>query len=685
MSFRAVVCGVLGALFIGCIGYINDSVLHLTFLVGNHFPISVFGLLILGTMLINPLLFKLRSSWRFRPAELAVIVTLMLASCSIPGSGLMRTFHLTLAMPTQFNLQSVGWRNYKVLSYVPPSMMPGEPAAEQVEYDPVVMENFLTNHPEEALFDFTRVPWAKWIGPMKTWGPIIFLTSVGVICLSLMIHSQWARRERLRYPIADFAGALMERDPNSGFAPIFRNKLFWVGLISIFAIRFVNGIQAWYPESIKIPLEFDFTQPISQKWPAFTRAGGGYGGALVLVRLFPTAVAFAFFLSSDVALSLGLSQWFFVFVTMALVSKGIQLDSEAFSGGAGTWQLFGSYLGMGVLLLFIGRRYYWQLLKQALMFVRHPEVESSAAWACRGFILCVAGVTVSLTILGLAWPFALLTILMIMLMFLVVARINAESGLFFVQPSWLPIGAMLGIFGAVAMGPKAIVIVALVSTILVIDPRECTMPFIINGLKISEMTGVKPSRVAWPTILVFALVLLVATPVILTNQYNSSEPRSDKWQFKEVPKLPFDASVREMTKLSLAHELEKSEQMTTYQRIGGMKLNPKFVIYAGSGLALVLLFSFLRLRFAWWPLHPIMFLVWGTWTISRFSHSFMLGWLIKTMVTKLGGGTKHRQVMALMIGVIAGDLLGGMVFMGYGAAYYGVTGLIPKKYMIFPG
>ena len=71
--------------------------------------------------------------------------------------------------------------------------------------------------------------------------------------------------------------------------------------------------------------------------------------------------------------------------------------------------------------------------------------------------------------------------------------------------------------------------------------------------------------------------------------------------------------------------------------------------------------------------------------MSRFSHSFMLGWLIKTMVTKLGGGTKHRQVMALMIGIIAGDLLGGMVFMGYGAAYYGVTGLIPKKYMIFPG
>jgi len=685
MSFRAVVLGVLGALFIACFGYINDSVLHLTFLVGNHFPISVFGLLILVTMLVNPLLIRLHKGWRLRPVELAVMTGLMLVPCSIPGSGLERTFHLTLAMPTQYELQNVGWRQYKLLSYMPPQMMPGAPGAKHVEYDPVVMENFLSNNPDGNLFDWSRVPWDRWARPLSTWLPIIILIAIGVICMSLMIHSQWSRRERLRYPIASFANALIEEGPDGGISPVFRNKLFWLGLAVVLTIRIINGIQAWYPGFINIPLEFDFRNPISQKWPTFTSAGGGYGGALVYIRLFPTAVAFAFFLSSDVALSLGLSQWFFVFITMALVSKGIQLDSEFFSGGAGTWQLFGSYVGMGLLLLFIGRRYYGQLLRQALTFVRQPEVESSAAWACRIFILSVAGVTAILTALGLNWPFALLTVLMILLMFLVVARINAESGLFFVQPSWLPLGALLGIFGAAAMGPKAIVIVALVSAVLVIDPRECTMPFIVNALKISEDAGARPSRIGWSAIVLFVVALIVATPVILTNQYNSSEPRSDKWQFKEVPKLPFDAAVREMTKLSLADELQKSEQMSTWQRIRNMNVDPKFLIFGGSGLLLVLAFSFLRLRFAWWPLHPVMFLVWGTWTMSRFSHSFLLGWLIKTAVTKLGGGTKHRQVMNLMIGIIAGDLLGGIVFMIVGVIYYKLTGMIPKKYMIFPG
>jgi len=685
MSLRSVLLGVIGALFIACFGYINDSHLRLTFLVGNHFPISVFGLLIVLAMVVNPLLFKLRSKWRLRPAELAVITALMLVPCSIPGSGLMRTFDLAIAMPTQYNLQDVGWRTYDVLGYVPPSMMPGDPGAEEVHYNPEVMDKFLTGNPEGGLFDASRVPWDKWIEPLEVWLPIILMVTTAVICLSLMIHNQWSHRERLRYPIAEFAGAVVEQDPNRGVAPIFRNRFFWVALLVIFGIRIVNGIQVYYPGSIGIPLEFNFVTPFTQKWPKLTSAGGGYGAALFTLRLFPTAIAFAFFLSSDVALSLGLSQLFFVLLSMVLVTEGIQLDSEFFSGGAITWQLFGSYFGIGLLLLFIGRRYYGQLLKQAVTFVRHREVTASAAWACRIFLLCVAGTTVMLSVLGLPWPFALMTVLMILLMFLVIARINAESGLFFVQSNWTPLAVLLGFFGAAALGPKTMVIVALVSTVLVIDPRECAMPFIVNGLKISEMNGVKPAKVGWSAIVLFLVALLVASPLILTIQYNTPEPRADKWQFKEVPKLPFDAVVRELTKLSLSDRLEESKQMGLAERFQSINVDRKFLAFAGSGLALALGFSFLRLRFAWWPLHPILFLVWGTWPMGRFSHSFLLGWLIKTAVTKFGGATTHRQVRTFMIGAIAGDLLGGIVFMVVGGIYYSVMGTVPPRYQIFPG
>ena len=77
MTTRAVLLGFLGALAIAGFKYINDDVLGLTPLAGNHFPISVFGVLILLVIVLNPLLSLVRRSWRFQPGELGVIVTFL--------------------------------------------------------------------------------------------------------------------------------------------------------------------------------------------------------------------------------------------------------------------------------------------------------------------------------------------------------------------------------------------------------------------------------------------------------------------------------------------------------------------------------------------------------------------------------------------------------------------------------
>ena len=74
MTLRAVILGVLGAVSIAAVGYINDEVLYLNCLVGNHLPVSVFGLLIVFAAAVNPLLWTLRARWRFQPKELAVAV-----------------------------------------------------------------------------------------------------------------------------------------------------------------------------------------------------------------------------------------------------------------------------------------------------------------------------------------------------------------------------------------------------------------------------------------------------------------------------------------------------------------------------------------------------------------------------------------------------------------------------------
>ncbi len=681
MTFRAVVLGLLGALFIAGAGFINDNILRLTPLVGNHLPISVFGVLILLAMLGNPILYTLRRSWRFRPQELAVSVGLMLVASSIPGSSLMRYFTPVLIMPTHLNRSLVGWQKTKVLDYVPPAMMPDV----SQDYEGV-LGKYLGGMGHGGMIGLGEVPWEAWGGPLSVWVPLVVLMFLGVVCLSLIVHRQWASRERLRYPIADFASSIMSQDPDRRAGPIFRNRLFWIGLVVILAIRLVNGTHVWYPQFFEVPLHFDFTM-VAQKWPFLTKVQDS--GALLKPILFPTAVAFSFFLASDVALSLGISQILSVLVGCALVVAGINIRADWLMGGAPGWQHFGSYFGVALLLIYMGRRYYWCVLKQALTFFPQEGVEPYAAWACRFFLLACAGMVGILTVLGLDWPLAVLTVLLIMMLFLVMARILSETGLFFIQPAWVPIGAIFGFFGAAALGPEAGVIIGMVCLVLIIDPRECLMPFMVTVLKIADDHKIKTSHMGWGSVGVLLAGLAVAFPVVIWANYNYGAPVQERWAMEKVPKMNFNQAEKTVRQLTNSGELEQSEGFTAWERIKNIHPERHFLAAAGIGVALVLILSILRLRFVWWPLHPVLFLVWNTYPMTKVSASFLLGWFIKTVVTRLGGAQKYHQIKPLMIGAIAGDLLGGLIFMVHGALYYYVYDLIPKQfppeYQIFPG
>lgn len=679
MTVKSLTLGLLAALFIAGAGYLNDSVMHLTFLVGNHFPISVFGLLILVAIAANPLLGLLGRRARLRASELAVIVAMMLVACSIPGSGLMRTLTPTLVMPAHYNRSRAGWKKNQVMGYVPAPMLPAEGL-----YDQDLADGFLSGTETGGpMISLAAVPWAKWRDPLLIWLPLVVLMGLAGISLALIVHRQWAAHERLRYPIADFAASVMAQEPRTGRSTLMRSGLFWIGLGAIFFIHCINGLHAWFPDRmVEIPLQFD-CRAIAEKYPKIWRADGAW--ALLQPRLYPTVVAFSFFLASDVGLSLGLTQLVVVPLLLVLVLNGVDVGGSYTEGGPNSWQLFGSYLGLGVIILYTGRRYYAGVARRAVTFRAARGVEGYAAWAFRVFLLAVAGMVAILVCLGLDWPFAVLVVPLMLLTFLVMARINAESGLFFCQARWQAVGILMGLFGAAAMGPQAVTIVALVCAVLTIDPRECLLPFVVNGLKMCDDLRVGPKRMGWAAGVVLVAGLAVAVPLVLGSNFAGGVPAWDKWATVNVPQFPFNTVSRAVTKLRLSGELGDSEGYSAWQRLASIRPNPKFLWAAGIGFALVVVASVLRLRFPRWPLHPVIFLVWNTYPLQRFSHSFLLGWLIKQGVTKMGGGRQYRRVRPLMIGVIAGDLLGGLLFMAVGAIYYAQTGTLPKEYRILPG
>ncbi len=348
------------------------------------------------------------------------------------------------------------------------------------------------------------------------------------------------------------------------------------------------------------------------------------------------------------------------------------------------WQKFGSYLGLTLLLIYTGRRYYGQVLKRALAFLPAPEADAAAVWACRFLILAVAAMVFLLARAGLDWPLGLLAVCTFLMMFLVMARINAESGLFYLQPYWQPMMLFLGLFGFAALGPRTVALLALLCAVFTIDPRECLMPFVVNALRICDRLAIRPAGVGWASAGVFALALAVAVPLVLWANYNYGMFTNDTWAADRVPNMTYQVVERSVTTLTPA-EREQADRRTAWSRLRAMRPNRRFLVAAGAGVGLVLLLSALRLRLARFPLHPIMFLVWGTYPLGLFSHSFLLGWLIKRAVTRYGGGhAVYRKATAFMFGVVAGDLLGGLIFMAVGALYYAVTGFAGPEYRIFP-
>jgi hypothetical protein len=678
MSVRAVILGLLGGAFIAGFCFINDRYAGTDVLVGHHLPISVFGTLVVVGMLVNPLLYLVRPSWRLSPTELAGALVLVLVACSVPGMSMAQNFPPVLAMPAQYNLVNPGWRKHDVMSYAPAAMLPADG-----QYDRQVQEGYIGG--SRGSFGLGVVPWLKWRRPLETWVPLAFLLAVATVCLSLIVHKQWSDHERLRYPIAEFAAALTSQQGGKAVGPLFRQNFFWLAFGVILVVRVWNGLNVWYPDVPQIPLELDF-KAILKTFPKLYNIPGQKYVAGPLI--YPAAIGFAFFLASDVSLSIGLAVYLHFALTGILLHTGATMQDDLFNGGTFMWQRFGSCLGIALVLAKTGKRYYGQVFKAALGVRGQDQVEGYAVWACRFLLLAMAGAIGLLVSLGLDWPLAVLLVLLILLLFLVAARFSAEAGLYFITVLWQPAAVLVGLLGGFALGPRALIVIGLVMMMFAQDPRESLMPFLVNALKLGQGAGLRPGRLAPAAVGVYLMALAIALPTTLWVSYKMGAGTAQRYEAenKTWAQSTFNATEKAMTQLKNQGELQASVDLGGLERLTQARPDKMFLTSAGLGLAVVLVFSALRLRYTWWPIHPIMFCVWGTQSMKALSASFLIGWIMKTMLVRLGlltAGRIHR-VKALMIGMIAGDLVAGMIYMAIGAISYVLTGRTPPEYYIFP-
>jgi hypothetical protein len=664
MTFRAVFIGVLGAVAFAAGGRYANMYVPGVLMVRGHMPVTVFGLLIVFVIGINPLIGMLRKSWKFKPSEVALILALLLAVSSIIDAGLTRYFPSVCVFPLQTEPTRPGWVTTKVVSYVPAEMM-----ANDGKYSREVVQNYVTPMGKKGEpIGFSEVPWYAWRKPLIFWGLVIGLTFTAVIGLSVVVHRQWARRERIKYPLAEIASSLLVQD-EMGRTKIFQNKLFWLGMVLPLFIALLRTIGLWHPDMITIPLNFDFPA-IREAYPKLmVTEGATY---LSKLEIYPAVVGLAFILGSDIGLSLGVAGPISVFVLYGLTVVGVDMSGSGLEGSPMAWSTFGGYVAFALMLVYIGRRYYWQTAREALTFVKCQETDGAAVWGLRVFVLCATGVVLMLMLVGLAWHIAIVVVLTVMLAYFVMARLNAEAGAFFYKPSWALTGILLGMYGFSALGPKGFMTVGLVFWVLTGDPFECLMPFVVNGLKTSSDTGLKTGKIGLLLGITMLAALAVTIPTALWSDYNNQAfTTGGRYSHQS-----YESAERNIKKLDLAGELDKVTKYTSWERLKNIRPEGRFLVSAAIGFVLVLILASVRLRLTWWPLHPLVVLTFGAFLlVGKYGGSFLMGWLIKTLVTRLAGPSKYAIMRPLMMGVIVGDLLGGFLTTCTLWSYYLITGV----------
>jgi hypothetical protein len=786
MSWRAVLIGAGLGLLIAGVTYFNDQVMRQTMLIGHFLPISVFGVIVVGLLGLNPLLRRVGPGWPLRASEVGVIAAIALAACAYPGSNWGRYFGTMATMPAYHARTLPDWQTHQVLSYLPggsPLLAPGqvrdwaslvatveaargtdttlarlydlaEPdeqwiwkqafeaggaaadhaaglarvinrvladprfsgvaadlprhAVEEAGRTALVdaapglvlppprgggatigggkmtrdVERFVAGVGTDRLLPLDVVPWATWWPTLRLWAGAVALLGITSVCLAVIVHPQWSRREMLPYPIARFVQEASQRSDGSGLPDVARSRLFWVGFGSIVVLHTLNGLHAWLDWPVHLPLQMDFG-PLRELFPNASRVA--LAGQLFYPQIFLSVVAFTFLLNRKVSFTLGIAHFLFVAVGAMFVSRGLPMEYDKFVVNKMNMLRLGAYIGLAGMILYTGRRYYLNVLTSGLgVRPRLKETPPASTWAARLGVLSLCGAAALLTTSGMSPLVAALLVLLAMLIWLVLGRLVAETGIFLVSGPFMALGVLPGILGMEALGPTQIILLGTAGFLLLGDPREALLPFVTNALQIADRTGTRIGRL-WPGLIVMAIASLVlATVVTLALQYEHGPNKLDQYAFIRTPSDGFHQAAAFATEAMATGTLFDSVALTDMERLARLSPEPAAIAWLGLGLVLVVSFATARLRLTWWPLHPIVFIVGGTWAMGNFAISCLLGWMIRSAVVGTAGARGYQLTLPLMIGVIAGELLSGLAWMIVGGAYWALTGLPPEPFRIFP-
>jgi hypothetical protein len=74
------------------------------------------------------------------------------------------------------------------------------------------------------------------------------------------------------------------------------------------------------------------------------------------------------------------------------------------------------------------------------------------------------------------------------------------------------------------------------------------------------------------------------------------------------------------------------------------------------GAAFTVFLAFMRRAVWWWPLHPLGFVMCGSWSLTVYWFAIFLAWLLKSIIVHYGGLAGFTRARPFFMGLICGEM-----------------------------
>lgn len=573
--------------------------------------------------------------------EFMALFTMLSLSSAIAGIGNLGFFLPFLGNAFWFSESNAEWNAFPPLlpSYIGPRD-----------------RNILKGFYEGRSTFFQADVMAAWALPLIFWGVFYLILLWTLLCAASVLRRRWEDEEHLPFPVV-----ALPLEMTREAAPLYRNRLLWLGFAVPFCLHSLNTLHGLYPSLPSFPINKSQQMLANVPYP-----WNGLGSVLLLVH--PCGVGFGYLVNVDMLFSL----WFFYALKKLLNLFGTMMnwrdpgpneygDSSPEFPYTG-YQAWGAWLTVAFAALWMGRPYfkaYWNRVFEGDPEGLDRREPMSARFAVIGFVGGFLALCACAWLSGASlWvPVAFLG--MYILLMIALSRLEAETAVLSPLLGWVdPQSILTGVAGANAFSKTDLAHMATLSWFN-LDYRAAPMP--------QQLQGFVGMRRAGGALRPLVAVMMIASVVAI------------------VSALLWDMQLYYTNGAATANVNGYRVNMgkAPWWKLQGWLTNPRPPEAAAAGgmavgAGITFLLSFLRSRFIGFPLSPAAYLLNLSWANELFWLDLFIAWLVKASFLRYGGMRLYTAALPFFLGLILGDFVTG--------SFWSLVGMLLRvdMYRTFP-